>query len=373
MRTRPRLALRVCPWQARRPEHDAPQATPGPPSEAEPPVTPLFHPHLINGPRGDPALYIDCLFRRRALLFDLGELSRLPPRRALRLSDVFISHVHMDHFIGFDTLLRLLLGRDAHLRLYGPPGLIERTGHHLQGYTWNLLHNYTTELVFEVSEFAGDGHHARALFRSGDHFRRREATPPTPVDGVLLDEPDFRIRTVALDHGIPCLGFALEEKTHLNVWRNRLDALGLPTGPWLARLKQLVREEAADDTPVEIAWHDRHGEHRRELPLGDLRRQVLQESRGQKIAYVTDVAFHEANRHAIVELARDADLFYIEAPFLHAAAERAADTAHLTARQAGRLAREAGARRVIPFHFSPRHSGDESLLEAEVLATFEGR
>ncbi|WP_019623823.1 ribonuclease Z [Thioalkalivibrio thiocyanoxidans] len=335
-------------------------------------MTPLFHPHLINGPCGDPALYIDFLFQRRALMFDLGELSALPPRRALRLSDVFISHAHMDHFIGFDTLLRLLLGRDAHLRLHGPPGLIEHAGHHLQGYTWNLLHNYTTELVFEVSEFAADGRHARARFRSGDNFRRQDVAPPAFAGGVLLDEPGFRIRAAQLDHGIPCLGFMLEEKTHINVWRNRLDALGLPTGPWLAHLKRLVREEAPDDTPVEIAWHDRHGEHRRELPLGYLRQEVLQETRGQKIAYVTDVAFHEANRRAIVALARGADLFYIEAPFLDAAAPRAAATAHLTARQAGRLAREAGVRRVIPFHFSPRHSGDEPVLEAEVLAAFDG-
>lgn len=336
-------------------------------------MTPLFHPHLLNGPGGDPVLYIDCQFQRRALLFDLGELSRLPPRRALRLSDIFISHLHMDHFIGFDTLLRLHLGRDRRLRLHGPPGLIERVGHHLQGYTWNLLHHYRNELVFEVSDFAPDGEHDRAVFRSGNGFRRTQAVPPTAPDGVMLDEPDFRVRSVHLDHGIPCLGFALEERRHINVWPDRLHALGLPTGPWLAHLKRLVREAAADATPVEITWHDRDGDHRREFPLGYLRREVLEESRGQKIAYVTDIAYHDANRQAVRELAGDAHLFYIEAPFLQTAARRAVATAHLTAHQAGQLAREAGAHRVIPFHFSPRHRGHESRLEAEVQAAFEMR
>jgi ribonuclease Z len=189
----------------------------------------------------------------------------------------------------------------------------------------------------------------------------------------MLDEPDFRVRIVHLDHGIPCLGFALEETRHINVWPDRVHALGLPTGPWLAHLKRLVREAAADATPVEITWHDRDGDHRREFPLGYLRREVLEESRGQKIAYVTDIAFHDANRQAVRELAGDAHLFYIEAPFLQTAARRAVATAHLTAHQAGQLAREAGAHRVIPFHFSPRHRGHESRLEAEVQAAFEMR
>jgi hypothetical protein len=34
------------------------------------------------------------------------------------------------------------------------------------------------------------------------------------------------------------LAFAFEEGTHINVWKNRLDELGLPTGPWLTKLKE---------------------------------------------------------------------------------------------------------------------------------------
>ncbi|MCK7581422.1 MAG: hypothetical protein MZV65_41185 [Chromatiales bacterium] len=62
------------------------------------------------------------------------------------------------------------------------------------------------------------------------------------------------VRAALLDHDIPCLGFALEEKLHLNVWKNRLQELGLPTGPWLQELKRLVRRGAPDDTPVRVHW-----------------------------------------------------------------------------------------------------------------------
>jgi ribonuclease Z len=334
-------------------------------------MKPLVQTRLVNGTCGDPALYIDFLFRRRALMFDLGDVSRLEPRHILRLSDVFVSHAHMDHFVGLDRLVRLMIGRGRHLRLYGPPGFIDRVGHRLHGYTWNLVHNYAEPFVVEVCELELDGSLRRAVFHARKGFEREDRSAPEPGHGALLDEEDFRVRAVHLDHRIPCLAFVLEEKTHLNIWKNRLEAMGLPTGAWLTQLKQFVRRGAADDTPVEITWRDQAGDHRLVHALGLLRREVIREAPGQKIAYVVDAAFHDENRRRIVALARDADLFFVEAPFLNDAAERAAQTAHLTAGQAGLLAREAGVKRVIPFHFSPRHSGEEARLRAEVMAAYE--
>lgn len=97
-------------------------------------MRPIFHPDLVNGSAGDPVLFVDCMFESRALLFDLGDIQALAPKKLLRISHVFVSHAHMDHFIGFDWLLRILLGRENDLHLFGPPGFLEQVEHKLHAY-----------------------------------------------------------------------------------------------------------------------------------------------------------------------------------------------------------------------------------------------
>ncbi|MCZ7566531.1 MAG: MBL fold metallo-hydrolase [Burkholderiales bacterium] len=93
---------------------------------------------------------------------------------------------------------------------------------------------------------------------------------------------------------------------------------------------------------------------------------------GEKIAYVTDVVYHEENARRIAALAADADQLFIESVFLNADADHAARKFHLTARQAGTIARLARARRVVPFHFSPRYTEREAELRDELSAAHCG-
>jgi ribonuclease Z len=323
-------------------------------------MRPLFHPRLINDPFGDPGLYIDFLFDRRALLFDLGDLSPLSSRQLLKVSHAFVSHTHMDHFAGFDALLRILLGREKVLHLFGPPGFIDRVGHKLAAYTWNLVAGYESEFVVRATEAHPDGGMLTADFRGRDGFRCGPEISAQAAGGVLLDEETFQVRTTFLDHKIPCLAFALEEKFHVNVWKSGLERLGLPVGPWLRDLKSAVARGEPDDTPMGPDG----------VRLGVLRAEALRIVPGQKIAYVTDAVDHPRNAAAIVELARDADWLFIEATFSRDEEARAAEKHHLTSAQAGRLARQAGARRLVPFHFSPKYSEEGDRLAREAQEAF---
>ena len=205
-------------------------------------MRPLLHPSLVNGRSGDPALYVETLFEKRAILFDLGDISNLSPRKIQRLEHVFVSHAHIDHFIGFDRLLRVLVGREKTIRLYGPQGFIDHVQHKLHGYRWNLVDRYVSDLVFVVTEIDSSLETQTARFRLKNAFSAEAVGSGRSIEGVLYSEPTFRVSTAVLEHRTPCLGFAIEEAAHVNVWKNRLAELGLPLGPWLRELKRAVIE-----------------------------------------------------------------------------------------------------------------------------------
>lgn len=327
----------------------------------------MLHPRLINPPDEDPGLLIEFLFERRALLFDLGDLAPVVPRTLLRVTHAFVTHAHMDHFGGFDRLLRVCLGREKALHLYGPEGIVDRVAGRLSGYTWNLAPGYVHDFAIVATALHADGTAVRSEFHSRRAFVR-EADRVIRIDkGVLLVEDALTVRAAVLDHGTPCLALRVEEPAHVNIWKSGLIALGLTTGPWLRDLKRAVLRGDPDDTPIAA---DRPGDGPAMVPLGALKERALSITPGQAVAYVVDAGPPSRNGARIVDLARGADILFIETPFLDADAALAAERNHLTAAQAGRLAAQAGVGRMVPFHFSPRYASRHGELEAEAQAAF---
>jgi ribonuclease Z len=328
----------------------------------------LFDPRLVNDEFGDPGLFVDLRDERRALLFDLGDLSALPPRLLMRLSHVFVSHTHMDHFVGFDGLVRVLLGRKRGLVLFGGPGFVDQVEHKLRAYTWNVVHRYAVALVLDVREIAPDGRRRQARFSSRTGFVREPGTDADATDDVLHDEALLRVRGRFVDHEMPCLAFALEAKPRPRVAKDRLQALGLGTGPWLHALKQAIRSGAPAHTPIRLSWRDRSGVHEATRSVGELSAAILDVVPGQRIGYATDLRFSDANRRSLAALMNGVDWLFIESVFLDIDRAHAQRKNHLTAWQAGRIARELGARAVVPFHFSPRYRSRPEDVAAELRA-----
>src|SRR5215212_8647630 len=162
-------------------------------------MTWLVQPRLINGPFDDPGLYVDFRFGRRALLFDLGDLGPLSSRELLRVSHAFVSHAHMDHFSGFDRLLRVCLHRPDPLHLLGPPGFIQQVEHKLRAYTWNLLGADSIDFRIIAEEFWGDRIERAAAFPARESFCRLDVPTCQDAPGLVLDDEQFRITAAMLD------------------------------------------------------------------------------------------------------------------------------------------------------------------------------
>ena len=275
-------------------------------------MNPLFHCKLLNAPFGDPVLYIEILHKRQALLFDLGDVSSLREAKIMKVSHVFVSHTHMDHFFGFDHLLRVILGRDKNVTLYGPPGIISNVAGKLSGYTWNLVKEYPLQLrVGEVHpQFIQS-----ALFICSEQFRC-EIGERIRFECVLEENPHFKIESVHLDHRIPCLAFSLVECFHININKDSLVKLGFSVGPWLRELKEHIWEDKPEDTVMRIPMVRGGKLEVQEVALGDLKREIVKITPGQKIAYVADCRYTQKNVDKIVRLVQGADVFFCEAAFL---------------------------------------------------------
>lgn len=329
-------------------------------------MRPTLLPRLVNGPFEDPALFIRFLFENKAIMFDLGDIHTLSTRDILKLTHVFVTHTHMDHFAGFDRLLRIFLGREKQLHLFGPQGFIRNIEGKLGGYQWNLVENFTNRFSIKVTEIRAD-QLLTITYRSQNRFQPDSGVPVVqPFLSDLIRKPAFCVSAVVLDHRIPCLGLSIQENFHINIKKDALAEMGLDTGPWIQAFKKALYEKQSPDTPIEI----RCPETTRWYSLGKLRDRIATITEGQKITYLTDILYTPENIEKIEAFAHASDQLYIEAAFLDKDAHIAARKYHLTARQSGIIAGRAEAKKIIPFHFSPRYSKDANRLEVEALTAF---
>jgi len=153
-----------------------------------------------------------------------------------------------------------------------------------------------------------------------------------------------------------------------------LKKLGLDVGPWINRFKRSIYNNSPNDMAFNVTWEEK-GEIIKEkrYPIGELSKEIATISPGQKITYITDVIGSPENYKKIIELAKNSDHLFIEAAFMDKDIKTAREKYHLTAREAGELAREAGAKKLTLFHFSPRYSHMEEELINEAMNTFQGK
>lgn len=318
-----------------------------------------FRHRPVNEPFEDPCLFVAIARQKRALLFDAGDLHRLSQTELYKVSDLFVTHMHIDHFIGFDTLLRAILRRPAPLRVYGPEGIVDAIDGKLRGYTWNLIRSYP--LKIEVFEIIGDRiKHSSFYAENGLKPVQRGCNQ---FDGYVLKEPFFSVKALSISHGIPVLAYRIDEEIHINIDKAKLVERGIETGPWLSEFKEAIlkndRERLFHAGNKTISFKE----------VEDVA--IITE--GEKISYVMDVSIENENIEKIVDFVRGSDYLYCEAFFLERDLELASERNHLTARLAGEIARRAGVRNLIPMHFSLRYKDQPEIIVEEAMRSFSGK
>jgi ribonuclease Z len=310
-------------------------------------MRPTFLTRLVNGPLFDPIVYVRLLNQRSALLFDCGRIGSIANREILSLDAVFISHPHMDHFMGLDQVLRIILHRDKPVHIYGPEGITGKVISRLGSYAWNLTREYPLEVIIhEVGEH--DIHTTAA--RAHEGFRPSRTDSVVREGSSIASHPRYCVDAVILDHNIACLGYVLKEPLHINIRGDVIKEQGYQTGPWIGVLKEHIltgrlREHISFQTVGGL----------KESSVMDLMDELVITSPGQKIGYITDIRYSQENIERVLSIASEADVLFIEAYYLHERGSQAYEKAHLTAAQAGMIARQLNAKKVVPMHISPRY------------------
>jgi len=321
----------------------------------------LFGVRFVSGRVGDPCVFFFDGNLDLCGLFDVGRTFSLRPGDVRRLDHLLVTHTHIDHFIGFDHILRHSLNRPNVLNIFGPVKITNQIQHRLRSYVWNLRRRLRLDVrTYEVDQETL----TVSELSMRDAFAKRNTLEPRTYEGVIFNSGDYLFRAAILEHGMPCLGYAVEEPTQVRVDKEKLRASGLRPGPWLNQLKAAWQSGRPEECELDV-----FGQRYDASSLGDL----LISSKGRKVAYVVDTAFTDVTRERIADLARDADLFICEASFSEQLdLEQAKKKSHLTARQAGILAREAGVKRLHIFHFSRRYQINPEILIREAKEAAEG-
>jgi ribonuclease Z len=321
---------------------------------------------FVNGVAGDPAVIAIPSQQSDWILFDCGDLTPLTNKEILKIKTVCVSHTHMDHFFGFDRLIRVNVPLGRPLTIIGPKDIALHVQAKLKSYTWNLIES--GQIHYEVFEVTDGGVLKRFEIGNDDGFAVREVSGIEAGGLSYVSIPigsgqhQATIRATVLDHGTPVCAYGVYLPDDFQVQVEALTAAGLTPGPWIGQLQKAVQEgnllENVDTGTGSLET------------VQSLRDRFLKRRSGDSCAYVTDIVFSEGNQKRIAAAFKDVTALICETNYKHEHEDRAFSKKHLTTKQAAALAKLVGCQRLMTFHFSNLYAGDYESVAAEAQGFF---
>ncbi len=323
---------------------------------------------IVNGLAGDPAVFAYLPQGGEAVLFDAGELDKLSNRELLKVRTVCISHTHVDHFIGFDRLLRVNVPHFRTLEVIGPSGIIKNILGKLASYAWNLLE--ADQINFIVHEVDRSGAVSSVKISNTNNFVPLNFVAPKkpdvkdePVASIPLSHDRYQIDAIVLDHSMDVCAFALRLPSTTAVSKAALEVLNLEPGPWIGELQRMATNQtlAGEIETSPGTTHDAKA----------LAEQILTPKKGESLAYVTDIVFSQDNLERMAKALTEVDTLVCETNYRHEHQARAFAKKHLTTKQAALIASAISAKQLKIFHVSNIYGEASQESEVEALGFFE--
>lgn len=248
--------------------------------------------------------------KKESVLFDCGEGIQRQLKKAdvsiNRISKIFLSHWHGDHVLGLPGLFQTMAAQDysTTLKLYGPKGTKQNLEHLFKAF---VFQNKIDMEIIEIEE------------------------------GVISETEDYIVEARELDHTILCYGFSFLEKSKRRVNTSFIKEKKIPEGPLLGQLQRGENIKFNGETiNVDNATYS---------------------TEEKKIAIIVDTLPCEG----ALTLATNADILICEATHHSTIEDKAYDVKHMTSKNAGLLASNAGVGQLIITHFSQRYKTTQDL------------
>ena len=245
-------------------------------------------------------------------LWDCGEGTQRQIQKAglsfMKIDKIFITHWHADHFAGLLGLIETLNleDRERDLEIYGPQA---------------------SRFISLLSEMS--------WYDFGFNIKAVDVNFENEEESVLIDEKEYTIKSIPSDHSIPSVAYCLEEKDNININEEKAEKYDLYPGPKMGKLKERGKITHKGQ----------------EIKLED----VSDVTEGRKVVYSGDTKPSDK----IKELSEGADLLIHDATFTEETSHK-----HSSAKDAGKLAKEANVKKLLLTHYSRRYNDLKPLREA---------